>query len=462
MLLGLVIRLLWLGGKSLWLDEVFSLRTAQLGQKLLWTGQRDIYYPPLFYLLLEAWSGVGKSEFILRLPVAVFGAACVLLVYALATELADSKVALSVAGLVAFSPLLVWYSQELRSYSILAALSLASTWSCVRLLKRPSWAWWMASVLFMSAALYLHYFAALLVLLQATIAIVLLADRRTNWLRIGTWLTAPLAVILAYWPWLKTPAFSELIRSAPSTYNNLLSLAGERFNITLNLPVIVRLVLVAGIALTVVGGLTLYFITRRVTLTHALESLRKQRWLSFAACLLFIVLLALSVYPRGYSLKRQVVFLWPFALMVFAWLWPWGGKDQRLLVVVLGFSLIASLINVLVIPKDQWRETVDQLGERYQQGDLVVIEPNYLTIPFDYYDRRHLPRLGVPFGDTKPVGEVLCHHPRVWLVLHRVDRDPQARLEEWLGQRATRLDVADYYGIQVELFQVSSPCAVGG
>lgn len=308
-LLGLAIRLLWLGGKSLWLDEAYSLRVAQSGHELLWNGQGDIYYPPLFYLLLKTWSGVGGSEFILRLPVAVFGAACVLLAYALAVELADTKVALSVAGLVAFSPLLIWYSQELRSYSILAALSLASTGSCVRLLKRPSWAWWIALVLFTSAALYLHYFAVFLVLLQTAIAIVLLADRRTNWPRSGVWLTALLAAILAYWPWLRTPAFYTLIRSAPTTYNNLLSLVTERFNIALNLPVIVRLVLVTSIALAVVSGVTLYIITRRVTLTNALKSLRTQRWLSLAACLLFIILLALSVFPRGYSLKRQVVFL---------------------------------------------------------------------------------------------------------------------------------------------------------
>jgi hypothetical protein len=313
--------------------------------------------------------------------------------------------------------------------------------------------------LFTSAALYLHYFAVFLVLLQTAIAIVLLADRRTNWPRSGVWLTALLAAILAYWPWLRTPAFYTLIRSAPTTYNNLLSLVTERFNIALNLPVIVRLVLVTSIALAVVSGVTLYIITRRVTLTNALKSLRTQRWLSLAACLLFIILLALSVFPRGYSLKRQVVFLWPFVLMVFAWLWPWGGKAQRLLVAMLGFSLIASLINVLVIPKEQWQETVDYIGERYKPGDLVVIEPSYMTIPFDYYDHGHTPRLGVNFGDNKSVDEVLCQHPRIWLVLHRVDRDPQARLDEWLSKRAQKQDTAIFYGVQVALFQVRSPCA---
>ena len=66
-ILGLSIRLLFLGSKSVWLDEANGLGVALLGQQALWAGQTEFYHPPLFYWLLEWWSQFGRSEFNLRL-----------------------------------------------------------------------------------------------------------------------------------------------------------------------------------------------------------------------------------------------------------------------------------------------------------------------------------------------------------------------------------------------------------
>jgi hypothetical protein len=68
--------------------------------------------------------------------------------------------ALAAAALVAFNPLLVWYSQEARPYSLLALLS---GLSLLFFLRRRLWAWAAASVL----ALLTHYFAAFLVVPEA-------------------------------------------------------------------------------------------------------------------------------------------------------------------------------------------------------------------------------------------------------------------------------------------------------
>ena len=69
LLLGAVLRLLWLGHKSLWLDEAFSLWMANRPLGELW-GQLVALdqHPPAYYLLLHLWTGwTGQSEVGLRL-----------------------------------------------------------------------------------------------------------------------------------------------------------------------------------------------------------------------------------------------------------------------------------------------------------------------------------------------------------------------------------------------------------
>src|SRR5919109_3903231 len=65
--LGAVLRLIFLGKKSLWLDEIFSVSIAKLDGPgfrnvvLSWEG-----FMGLYYALLRAWIKLGDSEFIVR------------------------------------------------------------------------------------------------------------------------------------------------------------------------------------------------------------------------------------------------------------------------------------------------------------------------------------------------------------------------------------------------------------
>jgi uncharacterized membrane protein len=459
LLSGLILRLLWLGGKSFWLDEANSLHIAQLGQPILWAGQSETYHPPLFYILLELWSKLGKGEFILRLPIAIIGAACTWLIYKLVIELTDQQTALSAAGLVAFSPLLVWYSQELRPYMILAAFSLTNIWAFIHLLKHPTIGGWIITTLLMTFALYLHYLAVLLIVAQAALVIIFVATRHSNWAGIFSWLIALFCSVISYLPWISSPAFRQFVRLGQSNKDYITALFVDRFNIALDWSILTRWMLLIGLPIAALIGIGLFLVIRQTIQMNTLGSLREQAWLRVLSAALFIILLALSVIPRGYSLKRQVIFILPFVLMIFAWLWPWGGKSHRLLTILLGLSLLASLINVLVIPKDQWREAASYISEHSQPGDVVILEPIYMTIPFDFYNSQSVERIGVNFGEIDVVHEVLCQHQRAWLLLHRTDRDPQGRLEYWMNQNSVQLASVNFYGLRILLYRLGSPCS---
>src|SRR5439155_8040522 len=100
---------------------------------------------------------------------ALLGTAPVPLVYLAGRELVSKRAALVAALLVTVNPLIVWYSQETRSYALLMLLTTVSLLFFVRALRAPAGAggrdvvgWAIASAL----ALATHYFALFVVLPQ--------------------------------------------------------------------------------------------------------------------------------------------------------------------------------------------------------------------------------------------------------------------------------------------------------
>jgi mannosyltransferase len=135
--------------------------------------------PPLYYALAWGWTkAFGSDEVGLRSLSALFGTATVPLAYCIGTELAHRRAGLIAAALVAVSPMLIWYSQEARSYALLVLLCTASLLFFTRALRTRSGKdlalWALCSAL----ALYSHYFAAFAVGIET---IWLLVALRARW-----------------------------------------------------------------------------------------------------------------------------------------------------------------------------------------------------------------------------------------------------------------------------------------
>ena len=116
--LGAVLRLAWLTGQSLWVDELLTWRMLRPDAGLHFLEQvRDAIQGPLY--LAVAWPLVrlGDPELMLRLPAAVAGALTVPVVGVVAGRLLDRAGARLAVLLVAINPFLVWYSREARGYA---------------------------------------------------------------------------------------------------------------------------------------------------------------------------------------------------------------------------------------------------------------------------------------------------------------------------------------------------------
>ncbi len=131
--------------------------------------------PPLYYILAWGWSKVfGVGEVGLRSLSALFGTATIAVVYAAGSSLVSRRAGLLAAAIVATSPVLIWFSQDARAYSLVVLLSALSFLFFVRARqsgRRRDFAWW---AVFSGLALATHYFSAFLV---APEALLLLAGR---------------------------------------------------------------------------------------------------------------------------------------------------------------------------------------------------------------------------------------------------------------------------------------------
>ncbi len=151
--------------QSYWADEAATVDVLRHGFGDLYAAVRDQEStPPLYYVLAWIWTQVaGDGEVGLRSLSALAGVATVPVVAAAAARIGGARAGLVGALLVATNPLLVWFSQEARAYSLLVLLSAVSVLLLLRALQQPSTKRLGAWGLVAGLALATHFFALFLV-----------------------------------------------------------------------------------------------------------------------------------------------------------------------------------------------------------------------------------------------------------------------------------------------------------
>jgi mannosyltransferase len=167
--LAAVLRFYRLGHQGFWFDEANTALLVHFSPgKMLGLIPQTESTPPLYYCVAWVWARVfGYGEAPLRSLSAVCGVLLVPVLYATGARLISRRAGVVVAALATCSPLLIWYSQEARSYSMLALLCgvsvLAFANARVSPTPRALAVWVVASAL----ALATHYYALLAVVPEA-------------------------------------------------------------------------------------------------------------------------------------------------------------------------------------------------------------------------------------------------------------------------------------------------------
>ncbi len=131
--LALLPRLIGLGTRPFWLDEVFTLQRASLKPAALVQNSFYNHHMPSFFLLLSPFTGLQHPQFWLRFPSAVFGALSVMLVFMIGSRIAGRMAGIIAALIIGLSPAALAFSQEARSYTLEMCLILVALYGITRL-----------------------------------------------------------------------------------------------------------------------------------------------------------------------------------------------------------------------------------------------------------------------------------------------------------------------------------------
>ena len=408
LLLALAIRLWGLTVQSLWYDEGFSVHLAGQSWGKILFGELNL--PPLYHLLLGLWIRLaGYGEFAVRYLSVWWGLLIVALGGLLATRLVGRRAGAFTALLLAVSPIEVWYAQETRMYAMLGALTLVSSCLLARLLASPLADWrgdkggdrrrWLLYALANIAAIYTHYYAALVLAAQAVWVLLYLCRSRDPKVA-RAWLLAQAALVVALLPWL--PVLWGQWRAANTTYwpgrlnlqfvarNTALGFAGA--GLTVSNEVALRLA-IAILALAALGSL--------VGLARP-----SQRWGTLALVLLVIVPFAifyLLVRDRPKFSPRYLLPIVPpllaLAAQPLAALWPQGrrwhewGRMGLALLLAAGVALSSARVATAAVRdtsvgRDDLRGAAAYLSEAVGGNEAVVLLSGHLEPAFTYYYHR--------------------------------------------------------------------------
>jgi hypothetical protein len=409
LLLGLALALrVWnLDLKNIWLDEAWAWKqTTRPVPELLIVSAGDVH-SPLFPLVLKAWAGLfGDSPNALRSPSVLASLLAIFLTFRLGRAYLPRAALLGVLLWLSVSPHMLDYAQEARMYAMTTAAALGACtayrrWIDSGMTRTPALAAWEA---WAAAAIYLHYFGALVIVATWVHYLVFARESRSPGedssrarRRLVPWAAANAAIAAAFAPWLPFAA-RQIVRgqswreaasasSIPGHAADLASgmLLGADEASVFASPSGVVLILIAALGL---GRLVFVVVSGR----------GHERDAFLGTVCVVPPLLALAALPwTGHmSLSRYLSFLLPLVVLAIARGLSTFDHGPRFAVAAVLLGAAASVPPAISILANPFRDSdvrpiVGYLESRGAPDGspraAVLVAPGYMTLCTDYYVR---------------------------------------------------------------------------
>ena len=398
LLLSFSLRLHNLDGESLWYDELVSVDSITHNSFL----QLPRYIliregaPPLYFLLLKLWSFFNLSTFSLRLFSVLTGVLGVWGIYLLGKEWKGERVGWLASFLTAISPYHIWYSQEMRMYSLLFLLVVFSSYFFLRYLHQPS-SKNLSLYLLTSILALLTHPHAIFILLTHTLYAFLVRSPIFRWSLIPIILFIPYIFVLLNL--LKTPKANWLPHLTPLTFYSIF----RHFTLGLypGVPVWIEILVVWGIL--VPFSLSVYRLYKE----------NKKEIVLLTFFFPFFLLISISLFkPVIFEGRRYMIILLPFFYLLLSYTLQ-KIKGWSLLV-ILPFIFPAKEI-YLKTQKRPWREVAKIIKEEGETGDAYLILGMSGRL-LKFYSL-NLPYINLPSRVTSEmVRERMGRFSRVWII----------------------------------------------
>ena len=471
--------------QSLWRDEVDTIAFATRAlPRLLSTLTAPKENGPLYFLLLRPWIALtGDSEFSVRFFSLAFGVLAIPLAYALGRRWLSPLGSMLGALLMAFSPYLIWYSQEAKMYTLIILLTMLSLYLYVEALARGQWLYWAAYVVATSFCLYTHILAALIIPLEIILFMVWWPRHRT---RLKPWLAAIGCVTLPYIPlalW-EIPLLLSSYETGHPFYplheilRNLLLAFSHDGVLGIASPWLLVLSLIPFVFLFLAG----IFLEDK-KLNPAIDSdVRRGEGpvLSPAegvTLLLYLFLPILGVYLISLGMpifaERYLIYVAPAFYLISA---------RGLAAVKLRSNAVFALCLVLVLTLDvqsSWAQSHTRLKSDFRSAaqyfalhrepdDLVIFLIPNVRPTFEYYYRSdYHPADGPCTNDGMSeseldaiLGKMTEGHRNIWLVASEAELwDQRGLVKAWLDGKGKLVDEEEFARVRLHRYELPVPPA---
>jgi uncharacterized membrane protein len=383
-IIGVFLRFYNLGFNSLWLDEATTLNWSKPGFFEIWEISRSIdFHPPLFHWIEHIMLIFGQSEFVLRTAPAIFGILTIPVFYLIGKEFHDKNVGVISAALLTFSYFGIYYSQEAYSYStVLFVFSLVILFYLLAIRTDDITCWVLFGII-SAIAFWTHYYVFVglgVIYLHAIITRVWYLKKGIHHAK--NLLAAFCATFILILPlvFIVGERFFKLTGSPP-TYGVLGPILIQETFIRFSGGYSSLNWIIAFIYLVLMTGGFIFLYTQD-----------KNKSLFSAMFLILPIVISVLISSKMTMNPRYLIYLLPVYFTLIAMSYPIIFRlipNRKLL------YLIVILIVVINVPllaeyysnytKEDWRGLAGIVESKTHDGDMIVLVPNYMAVPFNYY-----------------------------------------------------------------------------
>ena len=503
-ILGFFLRLYNLGKYGFWLDEVISIYYSRKIWKMIRHFSIDAtptFEPPLFGLLLHFWSFLGESEFILRLLSLSFGVLSIIAIYKVGQLLFNKKVGLISAFILAISPLSIYYSQELRPYSLVTFFVLMSIYNLIKSLENNRLRSWIGFIIFTVLCMYTHFATVFLLIIVNFFFLYCYFTNKKCKVLLKRWVITQLVIGGLYFPGmvglLKKTFIWSLYAWPPEPSLALIIQSSMYFNMGFNAPATVHcLAVLLFLPLFLTG---IWFSYKQKKYKNCIWLLLL--WLFIPITMVIIVSVAISpIY-----IDRIFLYSLPAYYIIIAF-GLYKIKKRPIYLCVLTLLIVFSSLSLKnyyqniwptikflncrhypgVIEKKEYRRAAKYIQDNFQKEDVIAHTSEAAYAPFLYYHNNELKENWVESPDyenkdsvkiqksyssyTAPslrlikvyravdIEQIVKGHSRIWLIysswrLNEIS-ESSTRVKSWLDQNYTLISRKDLHGITIYLYAI--------
>lgn len=431
--LALLARLVALGAKPLWLDEVFTVLRSSRPISGVITNSLQNRHLPSFFLIEHAMLSLGGSPVVLRIVPALAGAATAPLAFAIAWKLGGRSAAWLAGLLLALAPLQVAFGQEARSYTLMMALIMLALLGLIILAKKPQQAaiglmapdaprgaWAAYGFGTLGALLVLGNSVPWLIAANIAMAAGILPRTKTRGGFLRNWLLVHLAILL-----IAIPAYAALMVAVhdqvlqsffwipPLSLTTAWMDAASLYGLRDATMVTMRLLPTSFVGLAFVLFALAGFGAWRLRSEPGPLIVLGIAFLGLPAALAMISFLHPVMLPRYLLWSAGPFFvLAGFAIEIIP------SRFRRPVLAIAALVAVANLFPYYrAETKPHWDRAAAMLAERFTPGDLLLISDGAAPVMLDFYRPLHAHRRAwSATRDPKRAAAALANGHRVFVV----------------------------------------------